>query len=150
MYFMPEVWIWTFQVETCCHIQNVITSDSCVDTVSLLLFTFSCLTHGRPSTLTIFNAGNQSLYLFVFFLVFMTTLFRLYHVCIIKYCVRVCMCVCVCVCVFVSGSRNSAENKGNLKLWHGVLNDYEMCRAKYCQNRPMGFLSPEMVGWNFS
>ena len=54
--------------------------------------------------------------------------------------------VCACVRACVSGSRNSAENKGNLKLWHGVLDDYEMCSAKYYQNRPMGFLSPEMVG----
>jgi hypothetical protein len=47
----------------------------------------------------------------------------------------------VCACVRVSDSRNSAENKGNLKLCYGILDDYEMCGAMYSHNRPTGFVA---------
>ena len=57
---------------------------------------------------------------------------KIWRVCVcVSVCVSECVCECVRVCVSVSGSRNSAENKDNLKLWHGFFDDYKMCRAKY-------------------
>jgi hypothetical protein len=52
--------------------------------------------------------------------------------------VYVCACACVRARARVCGSRNSAENKGNLKLCYEILDDYEMCGAIYSQNRPTG------------